>query len=195
MNHYFINDPNDKNEYRNIDFCFLDKKISLVSDRNVFSNRRLDPGTFILMKVLASNDLKGSFLDLGCGYGPIGLTMKMVFPSLSVTLSDVNSRCIECTNINKDKYKLDCKTIVSDSFQNIEESFDIISLNSPISCGKEIIYKMYIGAKEHLNYNGCFYIVIRKDKGALSHMKYLSSLFQNVSVIYKEKGYYVILAK
>ena len=195
MNHYFINDPNDKNEYRNISFIFNGKEISLVTDRNTFSNRRLDPGTLVLMKVLASNDLKGSFLDLGCGYGPIGLTLKMFYPNLMVTLSDINSRCIDCTNINKDKYNLDCETIVSDSFTNIDKTFDTISLNSPISCGKEIIYKMYQGAKEHLNDGGCFYIVIRKDKGALSHMKYLSSLFQNVSVIYKEKGYYVILAK
>ena len=195
MNHYFINDPSDKNEYRVISFVFDDIPISLITDRNVFSNRRLDDGTLALLKVLFKANLEGNFLDLGAGYGPIGLTLKIVNPKLDVTLSDINERCIKLININKERLHLDVKAVVSDSFLNITENFNTISLNSPISCGKKVCFKLYQDVKEHLISGGSFYLVIRKDKGALSHMKYLSSLFSEVNVIYKEKGYYCILAK
>ena len=195
MNHYFINDPSDKNEYRVISFVFDDIPISLITDRNVFSNRRLDDGTLALLKVLSRANLEGNFLDLGAGYGPIGLTLKIVNPKLDVTLSDINERCIKLININKERLHLDVKAVVSDSFLNITENFNTISLNSPISCGKKVCFKLYQDTKEHLISGGSFYLVIRKDKGALSHMKYLSSLFSEVNVIYKEKGYYCILAK
>lgn len=195
MNHYFINDPSDKNEYRVISFVFDDIPISLITDRNVFSNRRLDDGTLALLKVLSRANLEGNFLDLGAGYGPIGLTLKIVNPKLDVTLSDINERCIKLININKERLHLDVKAVVSDSFLNITENFNTISLNSPISCGKKVCFKLYQDVKEHLISGGSFYLVIRKDKGALSHIKYLSSLFSEVNVIYKEKGYYCILAK
>lgn len=195
MNHYFINDPSDKNEYRVISFVFDDIPISLITDRNVFSNRRLDDGTLALLKVLSRANLEGNFLDLGAGYGPIGLTLKIVNPKLDVTLSDINERCIKLININKERLHLDVKAVVSDSFLNIIENFNTISLNSPISCGKKVCFKLYQDVKEHLISGGSFYLVIRKDKGALSHIKYLSSLFSEVNVIYKEKGYYCILAK
>ena len=103
MNHYFINDPSDKNEYRVISFVFDDIPISLITDRNVFSNRRLDDGTLALLKVLSRANLEGNFLDLGAGYGPIGLTLKIVNPKLDVTLSDINERCIKLININKER--------------------------------------------------------------------------------------------
>lgn len=195
MNHYFIDDLDKNHEYREINFSFNDENFTLITDKNVFSNRRLDDGTRALIKVLLSSNIDGSFLDLGAGYGPIGLTLKKIIPSLRVTLSDVNGKCISLINENKKRLGLDVNAIESDSFQNIKESFDVISLNSPISCGKKVCYQLYQDAKEHLNENGRFYLVIRKDKGALSHIKYLSSLFPLVSVIYKEKGYYCILAK
>ena len=147
MNHYFINDPSDKNEYRVISFVFDDIPISLITDRNVFSNRRLDDGTLALLKVLSRANLEGNFLDLGAGYGPIGLTLKIVNPKLDVTLSDINERCIKLININKERLHLDVKAVVSDSFLNITENFNTISLNSPISCGKKVCFKLYQDAK------------------------------------------------
>ena len=150
MNHYFINDPSDKNEYRVISFVFDDIPISLITDRNVFSNRRLDDGTLALLKVLSRANLEGNFLDLGAGYGPIGLTLKIVNPKLDVTLSDINERCIKLININKERLHLDVKAVVSDSYLNITENFNTISLNSPISCGKKVCFKLYQDAKEHL---------------------------------------------
>ena len=119
MNHYFINDPSDKNEYRVISFVFDDIPISLITDRNVFSNRRLDDGTLALLKVLSRANLEGNFLDLGAGYGPIGLTLKIVNSKLDVTLSDINERCIKLINLNKERLHLDVKAVVSDSFLNI----------------------------------------------------------------------------
>jgi len=195
MNHYFKYNENQASNYHLVKFIINDKEFELLSDDNVFSSKKLDEGTKILIKVLLKSNLKGSFLDLGCGYGPIGLVIKYFNKEVDVTLSDINKRCVDLSNINKDKLNIDVNVIESDSFNNISRKFDCISLNSPISIGKELIFKMYQESKEHLNLGGEFYLVIRKDKGAKSHLKYLSSLFNCVSVIYKEKGYYVLLAK
>jgi len=194
MDHYFIYDKDQKVKLRTVSFSFDGTDINLETDTNTFSNKHLDDGTRILIKNLLETNLNGSFLDLGSGYGPIGLTLKLIYKDLDVTLSDINEHAVELCKINAKKLNLNVECITSDSYSNIHKSFDIVSLNSPISCGKEVCYKMYRDTLEHLKNNGLFYLVIRKDKGALSHMKYLSSLFTSVRVIYKEKGYLVILA-
>lgn|SRR5574344_1557561 len=194
MDHYFIYDKDQKVKLRTVSFSFDGTDINLETDTNTFSNKHLDDGTRILIKNLLETNLNGSFLDLGSGYGPIGLTLKLIYKDLDVTLSDINEHAVELCKINAKKLNLNVECIASDSYSNIHKSFDIVSLNSPISCGKEVCYKMYRDTLEHLKNNGLFYLVIRKDKGALSHMKYLSSLFPSVRVIYKEKGYLVILA-
>lgn len=195
MNHYFIYDKNQKEELRQISFSIDGVDINLVSDANTFSNKRLDEGTKVLLKYLSSINLKGSLLDLGCGYGPVGVTLKLLYKDLDVTMADINKRCVNLAQENAKTYHLDIACIESDSYSNIDNHFDIVTLNPPISCGKEQIFKMYQETKNHLNDNGAFYIVIRKDKGALSHQKYLFSLFPSVNVIYKEKGYYIFKAK
>lgn len=195
MSHYFEYDPNLKEKIREVSYKINDTNFKLYSDINTFSNKRLDKGTNILINTLIKYPLNGSFLDLGCGYGPVGITLKLLYKDLMVTMSDVNKRCIELTNMNLKKYDLfDTKTIISDSYSNIENCYDYVAFNPPISCGKEKIFQMYSETYKHLNHNGQFFIVIRKDKGAMSHLKYLSSLFSKISIICKEKGYFVFLA-
>ena len=81
---------------------------------------------------------------------------------------------------------------LSDGYENLSENYDFIVFNPPISVGKEKIFKIYEDSVSHLNDNGRLYLVIRKDKGALSHIKYLLTLFKNVEIIHKEKGYFII---
>ena len=150
--------------------------------------------TKILLETLSNLKLNNKVLDLGCGYGVVSIYLKLKFPNLNLYASDVNEWCVTLTKNNAKKLNLDINVIHSDSFTNINEIFDFIVFNPPISVGKDKIYSMYQEAYEHLNSHGHFYIVIRKDKGALSHMKYLSSLYQKVEIINKEKGYFVILA-
>ena len=96
------------------------------------------------------------------------------------------------TSRNLRQYDLDGKCSLSDGYLLLNGTFDFIVFNPPISIGKEKIYKLYKDSKEHLNEKGKLYLVIRKDKGAYSHMEYLKTLFNSVEIIDKEKGYFVI---
>lgn len=195
MNHYFEYNSSLISKERNISFKIKELEISLVSDVNVFSNSRIDEGSFIFINYLLGEDLDGEVLDLGCGYGVIGISLKLLYTKLNLKMSDVNPLCTKLTDENLKKYHLDdVSVILSNSYSSIDNHFDIVLLNPPISCGKKVIYKMYDETYEHLNENGRFYLVIRKDKGALSHLKYLSTLFKKVDIVKKEKGYYILKA-
>ena len=87
---------------------------------------------------------------------------------------------------------MDGKCSLSDGYLLLNGTFDFIVFNPPISIGKEKIYSLYKDSNEHLNEKGKLYLVIRKDKGAHSHMEYLKTLFDSVEIIDKEKGYFVI---
>lgn len=193
MSHYFTYDPDLKPCLRTILFQVKDKTISLISDSGVFSNKEVDKGSLIFVNTLVDKNLNGKVLDLGCGYGTIGISLSIIYKDIvEITYSDINPKCIELTSRNLSQYDLNGTCTLSDGYENICESFDFILFNPPISVGKEKIFKIYSETISHLNKNGRFYLVIRKDKGALSHMKYLSTLFSNVEVINKEKGYFVI---
>ena len=193
MNHYFIYDANQKSHERSIKFSILNQEITLISDVGVFSNKAMDRGSLFFIKVLLSQSLSGKVLDLGCGYGAIGVTLKFFLKDkIDLTCSDINPKCVELTSRNLRQYDLDGKCSLSDGYLLLNGTFDFILFNPPISVGKEKIYSLYKDSKEHLNEKGKLYLVIRKDKGAYSHMEYLKTLFSSVEIVDKEKGYFVI---
>ena len=184
MNHYFIYDPELKAHERLIKYTIFDKEISLITDSGVFSNKAIDKGSLFFIKTLLSQNLNGKVLDLGCGYGAVGVTLKLFLKDkIDVTFSDVNPKCVELTSRNLRQYDLDGKCSLSDGYLLLNGTFDFIVFNPPISIGKEKIFTLYKDSKEHLKEKGKLYLVIRKDKGAYSHMEYLKTLFESVEII------------
>jgi 16S rRNA (guanine1207-N2)-methyltransferase len=194
MSHYFLHDENLKSNEYVVRYSFNNVDFHLVSDNGVFSKKRLDEGSYIFIKTLLSFSFLGKVLDLGCGYGAIGLTLKYFFKDkIDLTMSDVNSSCLDLSTKNLASYGLKAKVVNSDGFNNLLDTFDYILFNPPIRIGKEAIYKIYKDAFMHLNPNGHFLIVIRKDKGAESHVKYLETLFSKVTLLERERGYHVYM--
>ncbi len=193
MSHYFVEDTTLNKDPKIIDFEFFGYKVKVVSDKGTFSKYRVDLGTSIFIKTLVTLPLKGKILDLGCGNGIIGISLKTYFKDeIEIEFSDINNYCVDLTKESLKLNNMNAKTYCSNGLLEIDSKYDYILLNSPISCGKEVCFNLYNESKKHLNEKGKLVIVIRKDKGALSHVKYLSSLFENVEVINKEKGYYII---
>ena len=197
MSHYFINDESLSHNERVINYEIGGVKFALTTDSGVFSKSELDEGTRLLIETLAPLPLGKRLLDLGCGYGPIGLSLAKLNPSLDeIICSDVNTRALALCERNADTLALSHRVtcLQSDIYVEIEGQFDSIVSNPPIRAGKKVTYAIYIGAKDHLIDGGSLYIVIRKQQGAPSVMKFLEQEFGNVEVLARKKGFYVLKA-
>ncbi len=196
MSHYFDLDPNLESNIREISFYLFDKKYTYYTDNGVFSKSRIDEGSFILLKVILPLHLTGKILDLGCGYGPIGLTIAQNSLDARVDLADINSRALALASKSSAKLGLESRVtcLHSDIYEKIEGPYDSIVVNPPIRAGKAVTYQMFSGAKQYLIDGGSLYVVIRRKQGAESTFKYLETVFENVSTIHKEKGYWIIKA-
>ena len=196
MSHYYINDDKLESKPRLISFTMDGKTISLMSDNGVFSKNELDQGTEILIKSLLPLGLSGDILDLGCGIGTIGLTLAYLLPHVTLTCVDVNTRALALASANASSLNVSTRVrcLQSDVYSGVEGQFNYIVSNPPIRAGKKVTYAMYAGAVEHLVEGGSLIIVIRKAQGAESAKTYLESIFSNVRILEKKKGFWIIQA-
>ncbi len=194
MGHYFLNDDNLKSEIRELKVIISNQEFIFKTDNGVFSKGELDYGTYLLLETVLKENIFGHVLDLGCGYGPIGIIISKLKDS-KVTMVDVNNRAIHLTKMNiKENKCLNTVALNSDGFSNLEQKFDFIITNPPIRVGKEKLYSLFIEAKKYLNELGVIYLVIRKEQGAKSFIKDMSNYYQ-VDVLNKSKGFYIISLK
>lgn len=192
MEHYYTNNPTSKSEERMINYKIEDKNIKFISDNGVFSKEHVDIATNFMLNVLLKEEIKGKVLDLGCGYGVVGITLSKFF-DIDVTMLDINERALNLARKNVSLNDLkNIKIIESDGFEKIEEDFDYIITNPPIRAGKAVIYKMYEDSYNHLKSNGVFYLVINKKHGAPSTKEFLTNLFGNCEVLDKKTGFNVM---
>ena len=197
MSHYFENDKNLKSEIRELSYKYNSSFFVFYSDNGVFSKNNIDYGSRLLIETyLKENDINEKrVLDVGCGYGFLGIMVSRVTDSY-VEMIDINKRAVHLTNMNIKRYKdFKGKTYISNVYENVEGKYDIIITNPPIRIGKEKLLEILIGAFDHLEDNGLLYYVIRKDQGALSIKKILEENSINVEVINKDKGYFIYRAK
>jgi len=197
MNHYFKSNENLKHKEIETEYIFkFTRKFRFITDTGVFSKDGVDYATNILLENLP--DLSGKTLDIGCGYGCIGVVLAKIYgENIEITMSDVNERALELAEKNVKLNSANAKIIKSDGFDNLCENFENIILNPPIHAGKAVIYKIYQDAYNNLNTNGRFFIVIQKKHGALSHKQKLEEIFgqENCSVLYSKKGFFVFELK
>lgn len=193
MGHYFVNDDNLKSEIREFKINFLNQNFVFKTDNGVFSKGELDYGTYLLLTTVLKLDIKGKVLDLGCGYGAIGVIVSRL-KNTKVTMVDVNKRAVHLSKMNVSDNKCDCLVINSDGYLNVSDKFDYIITNPPIRIGKTKLYDLIIDGKNYLTENGVIYLVIRKEQGAKSFIKDMSEYY-NVNVLEKSKGFYIISLK
>ena len=197
MSHYFQNDPLLASKKRDITLSIDGLTLHFKSDNGVFSKSKVDEGSLALLKVIIPLHLTGKILDLGCGYGPIGLTIAITSPSARVDLADINERALALCEENAQLLGLGQRVtcLQSDIYTNVEGPYDSIVVNPPIRAGKRVTYKMYEGALQRLIDGGSLYVVIRKDQGAPTASRFIEGLFGNISLISRDKGYYIYQAK
>lgn len=192
---YFDNNENLISKKREISVLLNDTKYTFISDNGVFSKGEVDYGSIALLKILLKQNFTGNILDIGCGYGTIGLILAKNFPECNFLLSDVNILACALARENKKSFGVkNVEIIESDIFQNIDKNFDYIVTNPPIRAGKKVIYSIFEQSYHHLNQNGSLFIVIRRSHGAESAQKFIHSVFENCELLKKDKGFYVYCA-
>ena len=189
MSHYFTNDNLESN-LKKVIVNVHDKKFVFNTDNGVFSKRGLDFGSKTLIDTLLSLDISGKCLDVGCGYGALGIILSSFF-NLDVDMIDVNKRAVHLAVMNLKENDVSARAFYSNVYENVDKKYDIIVTNPPIRAGKDIVYKILFGARDYLVLGGALYFVINKDQGAKSVIKDLSAV-ASVTVLKKNKGFFVI---
>ena len=194
MTHYYTDNSELPSNRKNFDYYFDNEKFIFTTDNGVFSKNNVDYGSYLLIKSTYKRVLGKSLLDLGCGYGPVGIIIKRFNPDIDVTMVDVNSRAIELAEINGSLNKTKIKVHLCENILTLDTLFDSIILNPPVRAGKVVIYDLYDKAYQCLKESGSLYIVIQKKQGADSSTKKLSEIFKTVNILDKDGGYRVIQA-
>src|SRR5699024_7511332 len=175
------------------DNCDLD----LITDSGVFSKGKIDFGSDLLVKTFLKAYPPGptkNILDVGCGYGPIGLMIAKTSPHHEVTMVDVNQRALTLSRKNRKRNRIDNVEIKeSDGLSKVEaDTYDFVLTNPPIRAGKQVVHGILEDAYSALNQGGALYVVTQKKQGMPSAKKKMEETFNNVEVLEKDKGYYIL---
>lgn len=194
MNQYFENNKNLKSEINKIETKVENISFSFYTDNGVFNKKGLDYGTKLLLENIDLNN-KSSFLDVGCGCGPIGIFIAKSSYNFIVDMIDVNERAIHlCKMSIKDNSLSNINVFKSDVYEKVSGKYDCIITNPPIHAGKKKVYEIIKESKDHLNKNGELWIVMRKDQGALSMLKDMNDIY-DFEIVKKDKGFFIIVGK
>ncbi|MED3843193.1 class I SAM-dependent methyltransferase [Geobacillus stearothermophilus] len=195
--HYYSAAPTSKRNPQTWTFTLRGHEFRFTTDSGVFSKCGVDFGTQLLIETFEEPEVAGDLLDVGCGYGPIGLALAKSFPNRLVQMIDVNERALELARENKRANHIDNVRIYqSDLFSEVgEQRFAAVVTNPPIRAGKRVVHAIFEQSQDHLLDGGELWVVIQKKQGAPSALEKLKELFPFVEVASKKKGYYIIKAK
>ena len=172
--HYYTQTPTSAHKPGQVDFLWRGAKLVFETDSGVFSRTEIDKGTEILLNALPE-ELTGSLLDMGCGYGVIGVTL------------------VELSRRNAQRNGVPARVMQSDGYADVPfQRMDWIVQNPPIRAGKSVIYAMFAEGTRRLEPSGELWLVIRKQQGAESAVRYLKTLFGRVEAATKKGGFWVL---
>jgi 16S rRNA (guanine1207-N2)-methyltransferase len=194
--HYYSSKQSSQDKRGKIETVLRGKRYSFITSQGVFSTKRVDLGTRILVDNMVIPKT-GHFLDLGCGIGIIGIIAASVNPELNVHLSDINSRAVKLTKLNIKRFKLkNCKVYEGDLYSPFDEQrFQTIVSNPPISAGMhKVVFPIISGAFERLIEGGTIQLVIQSSKGGKMLADYLDKIFGTHSILVKKSGYRALIS-
>lgn len=192
--HYYTARPSAAHEERRFEAVLRGERLTFKTDAGVFSKAGVDAGTKLLIEALP--ELSDRVLDLGCGWGPVGAALAKHDPGLQVVMTDINERA---AGLARENLRLNgvnnAEVVTGDGYAAVTGRFSAVITNPPIRAGKQTIYGLFADARDHLDPGGCLYIVIRKQQGAPSAVKYLQGIYREVEIIARGGGYWVIRAE
>lgn len=192
--HYYTEKPNTDHDFHEWSFELLGKNFRFVTDSGVFSRDTVDFGSRVLIDTFSAEGLPaGTILDVGCGYGPIGLALAYS-TERPVEMIDINERAVFLAQGNAERNQIENVDIhQSYIYEDLHQTqYAAILSNPPIRAGKEVVHEILTGSHERLAVGGTLTIVIQKKQGAPSAKKKMTEVFGNCETVTKEKGYYIL---
>ncbi len=196
--HYYSHKPDVVSNPKFWDFTLKGRTFRFKSDNGVFSKKEVDFGSRLLVESFNLNEaVEGNILDVGCGYGPIGISIAAAYPDRTIEMIDINSRAVELSKENAASNGIANVNIYeSDRFDKVASNqFAAILTNPPIRAGKSVVHEILEESYRSLVAGGELWVVIQKKQGAPSAMDKMERLFGNIEVPVKKKGYYILLSK
>ena len=197
-NHYYTKNPDSKSQQKHWTYRLKGNTLSFTSDNGVFSKHTVDFGSELLVESydIPEQFQKASLLDIGCGYGTMGLAYGKAYPELSIEMIDVNERALVLAQENAKKNGIHNVDIhESNLYDSVKKSqYEIIISNPPIRAGKIVVHTILEKAYDYLAENGQLVIVIQKKQGAPSAQKKMEEVFGNCERIQWDKGYWILVS-
>lgn len=192
--HYFSANPSAEQKLTNVEFSVADQLFNLQAAAGTFSSGRLDKGTTVLLSLTDELPQEGRILDLGCGWGPIGIAIAKLASASQVWGVDVNARSVALANQNAKKLQLtNFQAVLSENLPS-DLRFDEIWSNPPIRIGKKALHELLTKYLAVLTDQGRALLVVQKQLGAESLLKWLAAQYpaKRVSRVLTDRGYWVI---
>ena len=190
---YFAENPDAEHDIHELKVQLLGQKMTFLTDAGVFSKKMIDYGSQALLKCLDFHKQE-SVLDVGCGYGTLGLTLVKA-KEVEATLVDINQRALDLARQNAERNQVLATIFQSNLYQNVEGRFHHIISNPPIRAGKQVVHEVITGSYTHLLDGGDLTIVIQKKQGAPSAKAKMEDVFGNCEILKKDKGYYILRSR
>ncbi|MFE8703820.1 class I SAM-dependent methyltransferase [Cytobacillus sp. FJAT-54145] len=195
--HYYSREQKVESNPTYWDFTLRSNKLRFKTDSGVFSKNEVDFGSRLLIESFTLPEVQGDILDVGCGYGPIGLSIAKENSDRQVHMIDVNERAINLAKENAQLNNISNVSIYeSDRFEKVSQrSFAAILTNPPIRAGKKIVHDILEQSYEYLVEGGELWVVIQKKQGAPSAIDKLTEIYGEVETVEKKKGYFILKVK
>ena len=192
--HYFSADPSAPAKLTEVEIEVGGQVLKLSASSGTFSSERLDPGTRVLLGLWELFPTDGIVLDLGCGWGPIGLSIAKLQPATEVIGVDVNQRSVDLANANAKRNGLANFSACLDKDLDANLEIDHIWSNPPIRIGKENLHDLLRNYLSRLKPTGDAYLVVQKQLGAESLQRWIAQQWpeREVTKVENSKGFRVI---
>ena len=187
---YYAENPDAAHDIHELRVDLLGEKMTFLTDAGVFSKKMVDFGSQLLLKCLEVNQGE-TVLDVGCGYGPLGLSLVKAY-GVQATMVDINNRALDLARQNAERNKVEATIFQSNIYEQVKGKFDHVISNPPIRAGKQVVHEIIEKSKDFLGIGGDLTIVIQKKQGAPSAKSKMEDVFGNCEIVKKDKGYYIL---
>ncbi len=196
IDHYFSAEPKSKERFGLVRTAICGRSFEFLTASSVFSKRRIDPGTRLLIESMVLPKC-GCVLDIGCGYGAVGIVAAALNPKLKVVMSDVNVRAVRLAKKNVELNKIVNAEVRYGYMYEPTQSlmFNCVLSNPPVSAGMETVKAIVSEAPKVMADKATFQMVIRSKIGAKTLPSLFNETFGGCTVLARESGFRVLIGQ